>query len=157
MRGVAEVIDLVRTEARRRGVRWTAQRQAIVESFIASADHLSVEEIHRRVRTRDTTVSAATIYRTLNLLVEIGIAARRQFGDGSAIFESTLDKSHHDHLVCLGCGAIREFHRAPIETLQEDVARESGFVLSHHRLDLFGWCSACQASGLAVPGAAAGS
>ncbi len=148
MREPAEVIQFVRAEARRRGVRWTSQRQTIVEAFVASGDHLTVEEIHRRARLSDGTVSAATVYRTLNLLVEIGVAAKRQFGDGSSTFEPNLDKPHHDHLVCLGCGTIREFQRDIIEAIQEDVARELDFVLASHRLELYGWCAACRAKGL---------
>src|SRR4051812_41930107 len=105
-----DILRRVRDEARRRGVRWTTQRQSIVETFIACDEHITVEDLHHRVRAIDRTVSAATVYRTINMLVEMGIAAKRHFGEGSASFECDVDKSHHDHLVCLVCGMIREFH-----------------------------------------------
>ena len=149
---MADVIKQVRDEARRRGVRWTNQRQVIVETFIASADHLTVEELHRRVRVIDSTVSAATVYRTINMLVEIGVAVKRHFGDGSATFESSLSKHHHDHLVCLACNKIEEFELQAIEDLQEGVATEHGFKLVHHRLELYGICRDCQAKGVGVTG-----
>ena len=146
----AEVIQQVRDEARRRGVRWTNQRQVIVETFITCDEHLTVEELHRRVRVLDATVSAATVYRTINMLVEIGVAVKRHFGDGSATFESALHKHHHDHLVCLACGKIEEFELQAIEDLQEQVANEHGFRLVHHRMELYGVCKDCQTKGVAV-------
>ena len=147
---MVEIIQQVRDEARRRGVRWTNQRQVIVETFITSADHLTVEELHRRVRALDASVSAATVYRTINMLVEIGVAVKRHFGDGSATFESNLSKHHHDHLVCLSCNKIEEFELQAIEDLQEGVATEHGFHLVHHRLELYGICKTCQTNGVSV-------
>jgi Fur family ferric uptake transcriptional regulator len=139
-----DILRSVRDEARRRGVRWTTQRQVIVETFLGAGGHLTVEDLHRRVRDIDRTVSAATVYRTVNMLEKIGMAHRRDFGSGSASFESALNREHHDHLVCTICGRIQEFHQGRIELLQEEVARSYGFRLSHHRLELYGVCSACQ-------------
>ncbi|GDY12804.1 transcriptional repressor [Planctomycetota bacterium] len=144
----AEISRLVRDEARRRGVRWTNQRQIIVDRFVHSGQHLSVEDLHRLAREADPTVSAATVYRTVNLLVELGIAHKRHFdGTGSASFEVAFQREHHDHLVCLSCGSIQEFQRDSIERIQEEVAREYGFTLAAHRLELYGYCAACRASG----------
>ncbi|MBA3685876.1 MAG: transcriptional repressor [Planctomycetes bacterium] len=148
----AEVIRRVRAEARDRGVRWTNQRQIIVDAFITSDDHLTVEELHRRVREIDRTVSAATVYRTVNMLVDIGVAHKGNFGSGSASFECALNKDHHDHLVCLTCGSIREFHHDRIESLQEEIAQSNGFALHHHRMELYGVCAACQKKGATAPG-----
>lgn len=146
--GIIEAIQRVRDEARRRGVRWTSQRQAIVDTFLASKGHLSVEDLHKLVRASDPTVSAATVYRTVNLLVELGVAHKRHFGGSSAAFESALDREHHDHLVCLGCGQITEFNHAPIEEMQVAVAQLHGFTLLHHRMDLYGLCAACRERGV---------
>jgi Fur family ferric uptake transcriptional regulator len=140
----SDIPRLVRDEARRRGVRWTNQRQAIVDCFVGSGEHLTVEELHQRARQVDASVSAATVYRTVNLLVELGIAHKRHFGATSATFEVAVNRDHHDHLVCHGCGRIQEFHRDTIERLQEEVAREYGFILADHRLELYGYCEACQ-------------
>src|SRR4051812_44190937 len=142
-----DILQMVRDEARRRGVRWTNQRQTIVDTFIGCDEHITVEELHRRVRDIDRTVSAATVYRTVNMLVELGVADKRHFGRSSASFESSLNKEHHDHLVCVACGAITEFHHDRIEILQDEVARAHGFQLSHHRMELYGLCAACQQAG----------
>jgi Fur family ferric uptake transcriptional regulator len=148
---IPALIARVREDARRRGVRWTAQRQTIVETFFAGREHLTVEELHKRVRAIDHTVSAATVYRTVNMLVEIGVAHKRNFGHGSASFESALDREHHDHLVCVACGKISEFHHDGIEDLQDEVAKTHGFRLSHHRMELYGLCAECQAAGAEMP------
>jgi Fur family ferric uptake transcriptional regulator len=141
----ATIIQRVREEARRRNVRWTNQREAIVATFVASKDHLTVEELHRRVRLKDATVSAATVYRTINMLTEIGVAVRRQFGaSASAAFECAVDRDHHDHLVCTICGSITEFHHDLIERMQVEVADTHGFLLSHHRMELYGTCGTCR-------------
>lgn len=146
MQPVADILRSVREEARRRGVRWTTQRQVIAETFLGAGGHLTVEELHRRVRDIDPTVSAATVYRTINMLEKIGMAHRRDFGGASASFESALNRDHHDHLVCTVCGSITEFHHDRIEELQDEVARTHGFRLSHHRLELYGTCAACAAA-----------
>src|SRR5690606_32379817 len=95
-----EMIKRVRDEARRRGIRWTNQRQTIVEIFAELGEHVTAEELHRRVRMIDSTVSTATVYRTVNLLVDLGVAEKGHFGSGSASFEMALHKEHHDHLIC---------------------------------------------------------
>jgi Fur family ferric uptake transcriptional regulator len=140
-----EVLKRVREAARRRGVRWTTQRQTIVETFIASDEHLTVEELHRQVRLIDSTVSAATVYRTINMLVELQVATKGHFHEGgSASYECNLNKQHHDHLVCDSCGRIQEFNEQRIEQLQIDIATIFGFSLTHHRMELYGVCRDCQ-------------
>ena len=138
-----EIIRRVRDEARRKGVRWTNQRQVIVETFIGSDEHITVEDLHHRVRAIDRTISAATVYRTINMLVEMGVASKRHFGAASATFECEVNKDHHDHFVCETCGNIIEFHNDKIEALQEAVAKEYGCQLKHHRLELYGICAEC--------------
>jgi Fur family ferric uptake transcriptional regulator len=137
--------DRVLAEAKRRGVRWTGQRRVIVEQFLLAGEHLTADGLLALVREIDPKVGAATVYRTLNLLVEIGIAERVRFDAGSAAFESTLGREHHDHLICVACGAIHEFRDDRIEKIQLRIAAEHGFTLQRHRLELFGLCPACQA------------
>lgn len=144
-----ELIKRVRDEARRRGIRWTNQRQTIVETFAALGEHVTAEGLHARVREIDRSVSTATVYRTVNLLVELGVAEKSHFGSDSASFEMALHKDHHDHLVCEACGKIIEFHNHRIETLQDEIAAEHGFLLRMHRMELYGTCPACQANAAA--------
>ncbi|MEQ1834767.1 MAG: transcriptional repressor, partial [Candidatus Eisenbacteria bacterium] len=93
----------------------TAQREAIVDQFFRVADHISIEELLAKVRRRHPKVGYATVYRTLKLLVDAGLASERQFGDGQARYEVAGD--HHDHLICAKCGLILEFEDDEIERL----------------------------------------
>ena len=117
----------------------TQQRELIVEQFLRSRDHVSIDELLARIRKRNKKVGYATVYRTLKLLVESGVANQRQFGDGQARFEVAGD--HHDHLICTKCGLILEFEDDEIERLQDSVAeRLGGFKVTRHRHELYGLC-----------------
>ncbi|MBT5259103.1 MAG: transcriptional repressor, partial [Nitrospina sp.] len=84
-----------------------------------------------------------TVYRTMKLLVESGIASENEFADDRKLFEKTLGKEHHDHMFCTLCKKVSEFHNESIEKLQEDVAQEHLFEITHHRMTLFGVCDEC--------------
>jgi Fur family ferric uptake transcriptional regulator len=117
----------------------TQQRELIVDQFLRSTDHISVDELLARVRKRNRKVGYATVYRTLKLLVDSGLAIQRQFGDGQARYE--VDGDHHDHLICTKCGLILEFEDDEIEALQEKIAERLGdFKVSRHRHELYGLC-----------------
>jgi Fur family ferric uptake transcriptional regulator len=117
----------------------TAQREVIVDLFFKARDHISIEELLSRVRRRQPKVGYATVYRTLKLLVESGLAIERQFGDGQARFEVIGD--HNDQLICAKCGLILEFEDDEIERLQERIAqRLGGFQVIRHRHELYGLC-----------------
>ena len=117
----------------------TQQRELIVDQFLRSHDHVSIDELLARIRKRNKKVGYATVYRTLKLLVESGIAHQRQFGDGQARYE--IAGEHHDHLICSKCGLILEFEDAEIERLQEQIAeRLGGFQVIRHRHELYGLC-----------------
>jgi Fur family ferric uptake transcriptional regulator len=127
-----------------RGLRSTKQRDLIVESFIASADHVSIEDLLARVRQRDPAIGYATVYRTLRLLAESGVASERQFGDGLTRYELAKGNEHHDHLICEQCHTIIEFSEPAIESLQDAVAARFGFAIRVHKLELYGRCQDCQ-------------
>ncbi|MBI2889629.1 MAG: transcriptional repressor [Nitrospirae bacterium] len=127
-----------------RGLKTTRQRQAVVRVFLHSHRHLSAEELHSRVRAVYPRIGYATVYRTLRLLVEAGLAEERQFGDGRARFESALHKGHHDHLICVKCGRIAEFENPRIEELQATAARRRGFKVRSHKLEIYGLCPQCR-------------
>src|SRR5579863_10163968 len=113
----------------KKGLRTTDQRKLIVETFFRSDDHVSIEELLAQVRAADPRVGYATVYRTLKLLTECGVANERRFGDGLTRYELADDVRHHDHLICVECGAITEFEEPRIEELQDRVAKSYGFVL----------------------------
>jgi Fur family ferric uptake transcriptional regulator len=138
-----DMVEAFRKFLSEEGLKTTRQRELIVRVFAGIEDHVGVEELLQRVKRQDPAIGYATVYRTLKLLVQGGLAAVRNFGDGFARFEPR-GHEHHDHMICEKCGAIVEFHNEEIERLQEQVAREHGFVLRRHRHELYGLCESCQ-------------
>ena len=120
-----------------RGMRMTEQRRVIARVLEASADHPDVEELYRRSSAVDTRISISTVYRTVKLFEDAGIIERHDFRDGRSRYETVPDE-HHDHLIDLKNGQVIEFHSPEIEALQERIAREHGFKLVDHRLELYG-------------------
>lgn len=131
-------LDYIRTEVRRCQVRWTEQRAVIVEQFIKRPGHHVVEDFYELIKRQDESISMATVYRTFNLLVDIGVAVKRVFGDGAGTFEYIHKRDHHDHLIDVESGEIIEFVNDEIEVLQKMVAKQLGFELHDHRLVLYG-------------------
>tara|TARA_R110002126_G_scaffold243120_3_gene386250 strand:- start:1237 stop:1656 length:420 start_codon:yes stop_codon:yes gene_type:complete len=119
------------------GLRMTEQRRVIARVLDQSLDHPDVDELHNRAAAVDPKISIATVYRTMNLFEEIGIVERHDFRDGRSRYEGVPDE-HHDHLIDLKSGQIIEFNSPEIEALQERIAREHGFKLVDHRLELYG-------------------
>jgi Fur family ferric uptake transcriptional regulator len=135
----AELKDRWRNYVQDHRLNITSQREAIVEQFLRTRDHVSIDELLTKVRKRQPKVGYATVYRTLKLLVDSGLAIERQFGDGQARYEVVGD--HHDHLICVKCGLILEFEDDEIERLQEKIAaRLGGFTVLRHRHELYGLC-----------------
>ena len=127
-----------------RGLKSTRQRDLIVETFFTTEGHLSVDELLAKVSARDGNIGAATVYRTMKILGEAGLASARHFDDGQTRYEAALDRHHHDHLICTSCHAIVEFENERIEELQDTVAQEHGFAVTRHKLELYGLCRKCR-------------
>ena len=120
-----------------KGLRMTGQRRIIAQVLSQSDDHPDVEEVYRRSSAVDPHISLSTVYRTVRLFEEEGILERHEFRDGRARYER-VDKQHHDHLIDMKSGEVIEFRNEKIEKLQEEIARELGFKLIDHRLELYG-------------------
>ncbi|TCL72210.1 Fur family transcriptional regulator [Rhizobium sp. BK251] len=120
-----------------RGMRMTEQRRVIARILEDSEDHPDVEELYRRSVKVDAKISISTVYRTVKLFEDAGIIERHDFRDGRSRYE-TVPEEHHDHLIDLKTGSVIEFHSSEIEALQERIAREHGFKLVDHRLELYG-------------------
>ena len=127
-----------------RGLKSTRQRDVIVDTFFTTEGHLSVDELLVKVAARDGNIGAATVYRTMKILSEAGLASARHFDDGQTRYEAALDRHHHDHLICTSCQAIFEFENERIEELQVSVAKEHGFLVTRHKLELYGLCASCR-------------
>ena len=126
------------------GLKSTRQRSLIIDTFFEMPGHLSVEDLWTKVRALDPKVSVATVYRTMKLLNECGLAHARNFGDGQTRYEAAIGRHHHDHLICTRCGTIVEFENDRIEQLQDAVARKHGFTVTSHKMELYGLCRNCQ-------------
>jgi Fur family ferric uptake transcriptional regulator len=135
---------MLTTHMEAKGLRSTEQRRAILEAFFRAPDHVSIEELLAQVRQEDPRVGYATVYRTLKLMAESGVACEREFGDGLTRYELADGRAHHDHLICDACGRITEFHEPRIERLQEIVATRHGFALRSHKHELYGTCPDCR-------------
>ncbi len=119
------------------GMRMTDQRRVIARVLSDAEDHPDVEEVYRRASAIDDNISIATVYRTVRLFDDAGILERHEFRDGRARYEP-VPEEHHDHLIDLQTGKVIEFRNEDIEKLQEFVARELGYKLVDHRLELYG-------------------
>jgi Fur family ferric uptake transcriptional regulator len=119
------------------GLRMTGQRRVIARVLAAAHDHPDVEELHRRAHAIDSKISLSTVYRTIKLFAAKGIIERHDFGHSRGRYEEA-SREHHDHLVDVESGRVIEFSNAAIEEIQERIARELGFRLVGHRLELYG-------------------
>ncbi|MCI5044498.1 MAG: transcriptional repressor [Aquisalinus sp.] len=120
-----------------KGLRMTDQRRVIAKVISEAEDHPDVEEIHRRSNEIDDRISIATVYRTMRLFEDYDIVEKHDFNDGRSRYEE-MPNEHHDHLINLRTGEVIEFLNEEIERLQEKIARDHGFKLVDHRLELYG-------------------
>ncbi|MCL4820634.1 MAG: transcriptional repressor [Vicinamibacteria bacterium] len=126
------------------GLKRSEQREAILDVFLRTESHLSVEDLLKLVQKKRPDVGRTTVYRTLKLFAAAGLA-RELHLDGETRFERDWNREHHDHFICRSCGAIFEFKSDQIEQLQEEIAAEIGFVIDGHRHHIYGLCQRCQA------------
>jgi Fur family ferric uptake transcriptional regulator len=127
-----------------KNLKWSNQREFIVDLFLSTTTHSTTEELYQLARKQFPQIGYATVYRTLKLLSECGLASDSHFADHVTRFESTHKNQHHDHLICTTCGKIVEFKCEEIEKMQENIARQKRFKVTHHRLELYGICKNCK-------------
>tara|TARA_B100000315_G_scaffold257811_1_gene307955 strand:+ start:1994 stop:2443 length:450 start_codon:yes stop_codon:yes gene_type:complete len=140
-KSIQNEIDILRKHLASNELRVTAQREVILETFL-EMQHVTAEQLYHALAKCQPHIGLATIYRTLNLLCECGLAQQRKFGTQTH-YDNVSHKGHHDHMICTKCGAIIEFENCDIEKLQEEVARQHGFHIITHKLELYGQCSTC--------------
>ena len=127
------------------GLKNTKQREAILEVFLQATGHVTSDELFQRVREEHPNIGYTTVYRTMKLLCDAGLAAERHFDDGITRYE--IAHEHHDHLVCLRCGKIIEFECEMIESTQIEIADRYRFQVLRHRHELYGHCPDCRNKG----------
>lgn len=122
-------------------VKLTRQRKLILDIFNKANSHLTVEELYNRVKVQHLNIGQITVYRTLKILCECGLASRFRNSDGS--FQYELMRKSHNHLICMRCGRLEEDADIETEVLHNNLAIKNNFKISHSRLELYGICYKC--------------
>ena len=138
-------LEDLRGKLSERGYKMTPQRKEILRIFVEHSDwhHMSAEDVYGILRKKDSEIGLATVYRALDLLSELGILVKVEFGDGCARYElNTSDPKihHHHHLICLKCKQVIEFEEDLLDDLEADIAAKSGFQILNHEVKFFGYC-----------------
>ncbi|MBR4641378.1 MAG: transcriptional repressor [Selenomonadaceae bacterium] len=145
-------LEDLRGKLSERGYKMTPQRREILQIFVEHSDyhHMSAEDVYKILRENNSEIGLATVYRALDLLSELGILVKVEFGDGCARYElNTADPTvhHHHHLICLKCKKVIEFEEDLLDELEDDIAAKSGFQILNHEVKFFGYCSECRRKG----------
>lgn len=144
-RSADEPRRLLRNYLSSKGLNASKTRDAVVDAFLGTTGHVDLQSLVDTARRLHAGVSFTTVYRTMKLLEEAGIATARRFGDAkNTLFEVAIGRTHHDHLICESCGRIVEFVNPEVERLQDEIAAEHGFSLARHRHELYGTCASCR-------------
>ena len=131
---------------KQKNLKWSQQREFILDLFLSTHSHITTEELYQLARRKIPQIGYSTVHRTLKLLSECGLASERHFSDRYTRFESKQKDQHHDHFICTKCGKIIEFENKKIEKMQDSLAKQKGFKVTHHRLELYGMCRTCTKS-----------
>lgn len=140
---LAEAQRVLQEHLTRLGLKRSTQRDLILRVFLKSREHLSTEELHALVRRHDPTVGYTTVYRTLKLLNDCGLAAEVEFHDGVARYEHSLNRRNHHHMICTGCGDSVEFFSPEIEEIERRIGASFHYTTSRHSFQIYGLCEAC--------------
>ncbi len=140
-----EIIDELKKIVKQKGLKYTEQREIVLNILLKAQEHLTAEEVYNHVKKEypNSNIGIATVYRALSFLEEVDLIASITFGTDGKKYESNA-KSHHDHLICTNCGKIIEFIDEEIEKRQEKIAKKNNFKISSHSMQLYGTCENCQ-------------
>lgn len=137
-------LDILRQYLTRRGMRYTPEREAVMREIFSRHDHFTVEEVYLALYKKRRHISRASVYRTIPILVDAGLVAPVFQEGGITRYEHTYGHEHHCHLRCLHCGMVVEFSEPALTLVEERLAKEQGFIISGHKLEVTGTCPACQ-------------
>lgn len=144
---VREELELFRDFLKARGHKLTHQRETILRRTLQINEHFSAEQLFELLRSESKGISKATVYRTLALLVEAKLLDALDFDRGFLLYERSTHEAHHDHLICVRCKRIFEFHNEEIEKLQEQIATRYDFEMVSHTHHIYGLCGRCRSEG----------
>lgn len=140
-----DIIDELKKIVKQKGLKYTEQREVVLNVLLHADDHLTAEEIYNLIKTKKTSsnIGIATVYRALGFLEEVNLITSITFGAEGKKYESNT-KEHHDHLICTSCGKIVEFMDDEIEKRQDKIAKKNRFKVTSHSMQLYGVCEECQ-------------
>ena len=141
---VRDVEEVFHAHLKRVGLKRTEQRDTILRTFLDTRDHLSTDELSRLVKKKDESIGFTTVYRTLKLLTECGLASEVAFNDGIARYEHQYQRRNHHHMVCTECGSSVEFFSAEIERIEQEVGRKNKYLTTRHTFQIYGICDKCR-------------
>jgi len=141
---IREAQDILHRHLKHVGLKQTAQRDTILRTFLETRDHLSTDELHRLVQKKDSGIGYTTVYRTLKLLAECGLASEVAFHDGIARYEHQYNRRSHHHMVCTNCGSSVEFFSQEVGQLEREIGRKYSYVTTRHTFQIYGICEDCQ-------------
>lgn len=136
--------DLFNTHLKKVGLKHTEQRDTILRTFLETREHLSTDELHRLVKKRDPKIGFTTVYRTLKLLAECGLASAVAFHDGIARFEHQHNRRSHHHMVCTDCGGSVEFFSPEVDKIEQEIGRKFRYETRRHTFQIYGVCEECR-------------
>jgi Fur family transcriptional regulator, ferric uptake regulator len=141
---IREAEEILHRHLKRVGLKHTAQRDTILRRFLETREHLSTDQLYRLVRRKDPKVGFTTVYRTLKLLAECGLASEVAFHDGIARYEHQYNRRSHHHMVCTGCGSSVEFFSPEVDRLEQEIGQKHRFRTTRHTFQIYGTCEDCQ-------------
>ncbi len=121
--------------------RITSERFEVLDAAIEYQGHFGADELYIQMKNLKSYVSRATVYNTLELLVQCNLVSKRNFGENITRYESNLKKQKHDHLICVNCGRIVEFVNPKINALPDEICNEMGFKIESYSFNIFGRCN----------------
>jgi Fur family transcriptional regulator, ferric uptake regulator len=127
-----------------KGLKFTKERIAVLREVFSFHSHFEPEHLFLRIRESGSKASRASVYRTLNLLVESGLVEKVTRTEKGNVYEHTYGHNHHDHMVCTLCGGITEFYSEKLENLQKEICHGNGFEGRSHTLEIRGYCAECR-------------
>lgn len=141
---VREAEEIFHSHLKRVGLKHTEQRDTILRTFLETRDHLSTDELHRLVKKKDAKIGFTTVYRTLKLFTECGLASEVAFHDGVARYEHQYNRRNHHHMVCTDCGSSVEFFSPEIEKIEQEIGRKHHYTTTRHTFQVYGICDTCR-------------
>jgi Fur family ferric uptake transcriptional regulator len=144
---VREAEEILLRHLKRVGLKHTEQRDTILRTFLETRDHLSIDELAQLVKKKDPKIGITTVYRTLKLLADCGLASEVAFHDGVSRYEHQYNRRSHHHMVCTECGSSVEFFSPEVDKLEEEIGRKHHYSTTRHTFQIYGLCEDCRKKG----------